>query len=129
MSAVVGLAMIFAAILLGRAAKIGIAMQPTPWWATDNMNAFAIAPGIVTLFAGGLAAFGSWLLGGGWRAPSLVSVVGLAAVVASYLALSRLLRAWAQSVRPAAEVVPLAPGGTDNDPRRPPGMPPMKKAA
>jgi hypothetical protein len=119
----------FAAILLGRAAKIGIPMQPPPWWATDNMTAYAIAPGIVTLFASGLASFGSWLLGGDWRAPDLVSAVGLAAVVAGYVALSRLLRAWAQSVRPSAEVMPLAPGGADNDPRRPPGMPPMKKAA
>jgi hypothetical protein len=45
MSAVVGLAMVFAAILIGRAAKIGIPMQPPPWWATDNMSAFAILPG------------------------------------------------------------------------------------
>ena len=38
MSAVVGLAMMFAAILLGRAAKIGIPMQPPPWWATDDVT-------------------------------------------------------------------------------------------
>ena len=129
MSAVVGLAMLFAAILIGRAARIGVPMQPPPWWATDNMSAFAISPGIVTLFAGGLAALGSWLLGGDWRATNLITVISLAAVVALYVALSRLLRAWAQSVRPSAEVVQLAPGGADNDPRRPPGMPPMKKAA
>jgi hypothetical protein len=129
MSAVVGLAMMFAAILLGRAAKIGVPMQPPPWWATDDMSALAISPGIVTLFAGGLAALGSWLLGGDWRATNLVTVISLAAVVAIYVALSRLVRAWAQRVRPSAEVVQLAPGAGDNDPRQPPGMPPMKKAA
>ncbi len=129
MSAIVGLAMVFAAILVGRVAKIGIPMQPPPWWGTDNMSAFIISPGIVTLFAGGVAALGSWLLGGDWRATNLVTVISLAAVVAAYVALARLVRAWAQSVRPSAEVVQLAPGAADNDPRRPPGMTPMKKAA
>jgi hypothetical protein len=129
MSAVVGLAMLFAAILIGRAAKIGIPLQPPPWWATDNMSAFLISPGIVTLFAGGVAAIGSWALGGGWRATNIVVVAGLAADIAAYVALSRLVRAWGQRVAPAAEVVQLAPGAADNDPRRPPGMPPMKKAA
>jgi len=130
MSAVVGLAMMFAAILLGRVAKIGIPMQPPPWWATDNMSAFVISPGIVTLFAGGLASFGSWLLGGEWRATNLLVVLGLAAVVAGYIALSRLVRAWGLRVgTPGAEVVPLSPGTAGNDPRQPPRVPPMKKAA
>ena len=81
MSAVVGLAMMFSAILIGRAAKNGIPMQPPPWWATDNMSAFLISPGIVTLFAGGLAAMASWALGGNWRAANLGAVaLGLAAM-------------------------------------------------
>lgn len=129
MSAVVGLAMVFAAILIGRAAKIGIPLQPPPWWATDNMSAFLISPGIVTLFAGGVAAIGSWALGGAWRATGIGVVAGLAADVAVYVALMRLIRAWGRRVRPSAEVVQLAPGAADNDPRRPPGTSPMRKAA
>jgi len=130
MSAVVGLAMMFAAILIGRAAKIGIPMQPPPWWASDEMSALAIAPAIVSLFAAGLASLGSWLLSGDWRATNVFVVLGLAAVVAGYVVLSRLIRAWALRVSPpSAELVQLSPAAADNDPRQPPRMPPMKKAA
>lgn len=121
MSAVLGLAMMFAAILIGRAAKIGIPLQPPPWWATDNMSAYAISPGIVTLFAGGVAAIGSWALGGGWRAANLPTALGLAADVAVFIVLSRLVKAWAQRVRPTAPVVPIQPSGSSR--------PPLKKAA
>ena len=130
MAAVVGLAMVFAAILIGRAAKVGIPLQPPPWWATDNMSAFAISPGIVTLFAAGVFSLGAWLLGGGWRATSFVAVLALAAVIAAYFALARLIRAWALRVgAPGAEVVQLAPAAAEDDPRQPPRMPPLKKAA
>jgi hypothetical protein len=130
MSAIIGLAMMFAAILIGRAAKIGIPMQPPPWWATDNMSAFAISPGIVTLFAGGMFSFGAWVLSGGWRSNLLVTALGLAAAIAAYVALGRAIRAWAARVAPAnAEVVRLTPGTAGDDPRQPPRMPPMKKAA
>jgi hypothetical protein len=130
MSAMVGLAMMFAAILIGRAAKIGIPMQPPPWWASDNMSAFAIAPGIVTLFAGGVAAFGSWLIGGDWRATGLATVAGIAAVIGAYVALSRALKAWARRAQGApADAVPLAPRDSGDDPKQPPHVPPLKKAA
>ena len=87
-------------------------MQPPPWWATDNMSAFAISPGIVTLFAGGMFSFGAWALGGGWRGNLLVTALGLAAVIAAYVALGRAIRAWAARVAPAsAQVVRLSPGG------------------
>ena len=124
MSAVGGLAVMVEPILIGRAAKIGIPMQPPPWWATDNMSAFLISPGIVTLFAGGLAAMASWALGGNWRAANLGAVaLGLAADIAVYVALSRLIRAWAQRVRPTAPVVPLEPKASGSH------QPPFKKAA
>ncbi|HKI64884.1 MAG TPA: hypothetical protein VKA16_09710 [Burkholderiales bacterium] len=130
MSAVVGLAMMFAAILIGRAAKIGIPMQPPPWWASDEISALAIAPAIVSLFAAGLASIGSWLLRGDWRASNVFVVLGLTAVVAGYVALARAIKAWALRVSPpSAEVVQLSPAAADNDPRQPPRMPPMKKAA
>ena len=124
MSAVVGLAMMFAAILIGRAAKIGIPMQPPPWWATDNMSAFLISPGIVTLFAGGVAAIASWALGGDWRTANLgAAALGLAADIAAFIVLSRLLKAWGQRVRPTAPAVPLQPKPSGSD------QPPFKKAA
>jgi hypothetical protein len=130
MSAVVGLAMMFAAILLGRAAKIGIPMQPPPWWATDDVTGIVIAPAIVSLFAAGLASIGSWVLSGDWRATGLLVVLGTAAVVAAYVALSRVVGAWALRARTGgAEVVRLTAGASDDDPRQPPRMPPMKKAA
>ncbi|HUJ85272.1 MAG TPA: hypothetical protein VLX30_00295 [Burkholderiales bacterium] len=130
MAAIIGLAMMLTAVLVLRAAKIGVAMQPPPWWASDNMSAFIVSPGIVTLFAGGLASASSWLIGGEWRAARLGTVIALAAVVAAFVALARLLRAWAPIASPVlAQAVQPAPGAADNDPRRPPGVPPMKKAA
>jgi hypothetical protein len=122
MSAVVGLAMVFAAILIGRAAKIGIPLEAPPWWANDNMSAFVISPSIVTLFAGGVAAIVSWALGGAWRATNVTTVLGLAADIAVYVVLSGVIKAWAQRVRPVAPVVPVQPQPSGN-------RPPLKKAA
>ncbi len=129
MSAVVGLALVLAAILVGRAAKIGGQILPARWWANDNMNAFVVVPGIVAALGAGSATIISWLANGAWRAGGLESALGAAAVVAAFILLWRGVTLWALRVRPSAEVVPLAPGAADNDPRRPPGMPPMKKAA
>ncbi|MGH8736768.1 MAG: hypothetical protein ACREVC_05345 [Burkholderiales bacterium] len=127
MSAVVGLALVFAAILIGRAAKVGVGMQPQPWWANDNLNAYIVVPLIVAALGAGVATLVSWVANGEWRAIDLYQIAGLAAAVAVYIVLWRLITAWARRVTPMAEVVPLgaAPAGLDQPPR----VPPMKKAA
>jgi len=127
MSAMLGLAMVFAAILVGRVSMVGVRMQPPPWWATDNMSAFLLSPGIVTLMAAGIASLLSWLLGGDWRATNLFTAAGLAAIVAVYVVLTRWVRAWGTRVRAAQEQP--APAANEDDPRRPPGVPPLRKAA
>jgi hypothetical protein len=122
MSAVVGLAMVLAAILIGRAAKVAVPLVPPRWWVSETMSAFVIAPAIVTMFAGGVAAFASWVIEGGWRAPGVATLVGLAADIAIYVFLSRLITAWALRVIPVAPVVPLQPQPSGS-------QPPLKKAA
>lgn len=98
MAAVVGLAMVFAALLIGRAAKICAPLEPPPFWAGDNMVAYVVLPGIVSLFAGGTAEVAAWALGGAWRADGLEAALGFAADFAVFVVLWRLLGAWARRV-------------------------------
>ncbi len=109
MALAIGLAMMFAAILIGRAAKIAIPLVTPPWWAADDTGEIVLSLAIVTLFAGGLAAAGSWVLSGDWRATNLATLLGLAADVAVYVVVSRAIKAWAQRVRATASVVPIQP--------------------
>jgi hypothetical protein len=127
MSAAVGLAMIFAAILIGRAAKVGVRLQPQPWWAGDAINAYIVVPLIVTGLGAGVATLLSWLTNGEWRAFGVYDAIGVAATIAVYVAIWRLISVWARGALPAAEVVPLGAG--QPDPRQPPRVPPLKKAA
>ena len=55
MALAIGLAMIFAALLIGRVAKTGGRIQPPPRWNNDNLNGFVVVPAIVTLLAAGIA--------------------------------------------------------------------------
>ena len=109
MALALGLAMMFAAILIGRAAKIAIPLATPPWWAANDTGEIVLSLAIVTLFTGGLAAAGTWVLGGGWRATSLATLLGLAADVAVYLVVSRAIKAWAQRVRAPAPAAPIQP--------------------
>jgi ABC-type spermidine/putrescine transport system permease subunit II len=127
MSAVVGLAMVLAAILIGRAAIVGGRLQPQPWWTRDAINAYIVVPLIVTGIGAGIATLLSWLTNAEWRVFNSYDAVGVAAAVAVYVAISRLITAWARGALRAAEVVAL--GASQPDPRRPPNVPPLKKAA
>jgi ABC-type spermidine/putrescine transport system permease subunit II len=127
MSAVVGLAMVLAAVLIGRAAIVGGRLRPQPWWARDAINAYIVVPLIVTGIGAGIATLLSWLTNSEWRAFSSYDAIGVAAAIAVYVALSRLIKAWARGALPAAEVVAL--GASQPDPHQPPNVPPLKKAA
>ena len=78
------------AVLMGPALVAGMEREPFD---------FSVLPGLIGLgllmrvgfgVAGGVAAIASWALGGDWRAANLVTVAGLAADIAVYVALSRL---------------------------------------
>ena len=127
MSVVIGLTMLLAAILIGRAAKVGVRMRPQPWWANDNLNAHIVVPLIVATLGAGSATLVSWLANGAWRAIDSYAIVGLAVVIAIDVVLWRLITAWSRRVGPLAEVVPL--GVAPAAPNQPPRVPPMKKAA
>ena len=100
MAFAIGLAMIFAAFLIGRVAKTGGRIQPPPRWNNDDLNGFVVVPGIVTLLAAGIATDWDWVAGRGWRASSLVDALGALATVVVFLALWRLITAWQRSVLP-----------------------------
>jgi ABC-type spermidine/putrescine transport system permease subunit II len=127
MTVIVGLAMVFAALLIGRAAKVGVQMQPQPWWAADAMNAYIVVPLIVTGLGAGAASLLSWAASGEWRTTSMYVIASLAVVIAVYVAAGRLISAWSRRVLPVAEVVPLA--AAQPGPDQPPRVPPLKKAA
>lgn len=131
MSVTLGLALILAALLFGRAAKIGSRMQPVPWWLSDNMSAGLVAPGLVTLMVLGVGVFVTAAANQGLGALAFRSLVGMAACVAVFVVLWRMLSAWSRRVEAAVAPVvePVARAAAQNDPTQPPGVPPLKKAA
>jgi len=124
MSAIVGFALICSALIVLRASAVGVRMKPAPWWASDNMTSYLSVPFCVAAMAGGAAALLSWLLGGDWRATTIVQAVIIAAIIVGYVLLYRIVKAWAARMQPA-----LAAADASNDPSAPPRVPPMKKAA
>jgi len=105
MTLAIGLAMIFAALLIGRVAKTGGRMKPPPRWNNDHLNGFVVVPLIVTLLAGGVATDSDWAVSRGWHAMPLAGAIAAAIVVLGFLALWRVITAWQRSVLPA----PAAP--------------------
>jgi hypothetical protein len=124
MSAVVGFALICSALIVLRVSAVGVRMKPAPWWASDNMTSYASVPFCVAAMAGGAASLLSWLLGGDWRATTLVQGIVMVAIIAGYVLLGRAIKAWAARVQPAPALADAS-----NDPNAPPRVPPMKKAA
>jgi hypothetical protein len=100
----IGLAILLAALLVGRVSTIGGRLRPAPWWAHDSINAFLVVPAIVTAIGAGavviVAAFG----GGGWQAMGLRTAGTAVAVVVAYVLLWNLIGAWSRRVpqRPKA---------------------------
>jgi hypothetical protein len=101
MALAIGLAMIFAALLIGRVAKTGGRMKPPPRWNNENLNSFIVVPVIVTLLAGGVATDWDWAAGRGWRGMPIVGDFAALVAVLGFLALWRLVTAWQRSVLPA----------------------------
>ncbi len=124
MAAIIGIALICSALIVLRASAVGVRMKPAPWWASDNMTSYASVPFCVAAMAGGAASLLSWLLGGDWRATTAVQGVLMVAIVAGYVLVARVIKAWAVRMRPA-----LVAADASNDPNAPPRVPPMKKAA
>jgi len=132
LSTTLGLTLIFVSLLLGRAAKAATYMRPVPWWASDNMCAHLVAPGIVTLMVVGILIFGSTLVEQKLGVLGLESLAGMAVSTAVFVVLWRALAAWSR--RAGAAVASATPAATaaaaaQNDPNRPPSAPALKKAA
>ena len=119
MALAIGLAMIFAAFLIGRIAKTGGRIQPPPFWNNDDLNGFVVVPGIVILLAAGIATDWDWVASRGWHTMSAVEDLVALATVVVFVVLWRLITAWQRRVLPGAAVVPPAP----------PMEPALKKAA
>ena len=108
MALAIGMAMIFAAFLIGRIAKTGGRMQPPPFWNHDNLNGFVVVPGIVILLAAGIATDWDWAASRGWRTSSLTEYLSALAAVAVFVVLWRLITAWQRKVLPAGAAAPSA---------------------
>ena len=100
MATIIGFALICSALLVLRVSAVGARMNPAPWWASDNMTGYASVPFCVAAMAGGAASLLSWLLGGGWRATTLVQGVVTLAIIAGYVLVGRMIKAWALSAAP-----------------------------
>ena len=123
MTAIVGVLMILAGILIVRAAKIGFQLVPPPRWASDGMCTYVLVPAFAGLSGAGIAAIAAWLRPGHWRTASLETAAGIALALAAFVMLWRLMSAWEKRVRPSAPVIPLGP--TRDSPQRVP----LRKAA
>jgi len=108
MALAIGLAMIFAALLIGRVAKTGGRIQPPPRWNNDDLNGFIVVPAIVTLLAAGIATDWDWAAARGWRAMNLADAGSALVAVVVFLALWRLITAWQRRVLPGAPAAPMA---------------------
>ncbi len=131
MSASLGLAMFFAALLLGRAAKIGASLRPVPWWISDNMSAYVVVPAMVTGLVLGIGVFGSAVSNSSLAAFHPASLGSAAVIVAAFVVLWRMISAWARRVdaaRAEARKAAMATGKAEIDPNEPPRAP-LKKPA
>jgi len=132
MYGVVSVLLLTTALLLGQAAFAAVRMTPQPRWVSDNMQAYAVVPYIVTAMAGGIGGIATWLFGGIWRTQSAFAWIGMAAIAAAYVLLWRWLKAWA-AARAAAQPLVALTGGAgkpqDRDPRRPVARRSLKRAA
>jgi hypothetical protein len=94
----IGLAILLAALLIGRVSRIGGRLLPAPWWTHDSINAFLVVPAIVTAVGGGavviIAAFGS----AGWHAMGVSTAGAAAAVVVAFVLLWNVIGAWSLRV-------------------------------
>jgi hypothetical protein len=127
MYGVVSVLLLTTALLLGQAAFAAVRMTPQPKWVSDNMQAYALVPYIVTATAGGIGGIATWLFGGEWRTQSVLAWGVMAATIVGYLLARRGLKAWAAAHAPAQPLVAVGGGGDrpqERDPRRT-----LKKAA
>jgi hypothetical protein len=98
MTLAIGLAILLAALLVGRVAKIGGRLSPAPWWNNENINAFVVVPLIVTAVGGGAVTIVAALGSGGWHAMGMQTAGVAAAVVVVYFLLWSLIGAWSRRV-------------------------------
>lgn len=98
MTLAIGLAILLAALLVGRVSTIGGRLRPAPWWTNDNINAYLVVPAIVTAVGAGAITIVAAIASGGWRAMGLQAAAVVVAVVVSYVLLWRLLGAWSLRV-------------------------------
>jgi hypothetical protein len=130
MYGVVSVLLLTTALLLGQAAFAAVRMTPQPKWVSDNMQAYALVPYIVTATAGGIGGIATWLFGGEWRTQSVLAWGVMAATIVGYLLARRGLKAWAAAHAPAQPLVAVGGGRPqDRDPRRPAPRRTLKKAA
>jgi hypothetical protein len=132
MYGVVSVLLLTTALLLGQAAFAAVRMTPQPKWVSDNMQAYALVPYIVTATAGGIGGIATWLFGGEWRTQSVLAWGVMAATIVGYLLARRGLKAWAAAHAPAQPLVAVGGGGDrpqNRDPRRPAPRRTLKKAA
>ena len=130
MYGVVSVLLLTTALLLGQAAFAAVRMTPQPKWVSDNMQAYALVPYIVTAMAGGIGGIATWLFGGLWRTQSLPAWGVMVATAVGYLLARRGLKAWARGQAPAQPLVALAGGaGKPQGPVRPAPRRTLKKAA
>jgi len=132
MYGVVSVLLLTTALLLGQAAFAAVRMTPQPKWVSDNMQAYAVVPYIVTAMAGGIGGIATWLFGGIWRTQSAFAWIGMAVIAAAYVLLWRWLKAWAAARAIPEPLVALAGGADkpkDRDPRRPVARRSLKRAA
>jgi hypothetical protein len=131
MYGVVSVLLLTTALLLGQAAFAAVRMTPQPKWVSDNMQAYALVPYIVTATAGGIGGIATWLFAGEWRTQSVLAWGVMAATIVGYLLARRGLKAWAAAHAPAQPLVAVGGGDRPQDrgPRRPAPRRTLKKAA
>ncbi|MCG6952669.1 MAG: hypothetical protein LJE90_09880, partial [Betaproteobacteria bacterium] len=110
MYGVVSVLLLTTALLLGQAAFAAVRMTPQPKWVSDNMQAYALVPYIVTATAGGIGGIVTWLFGGEWRTQSVLAWGVMAATIVGYLLARRGLKAWAAAHAPAQPLVAVGGG-------------------
>jgi hypothetical protein len=98
-SAIIGLGLIFAGILVFRVAAAGTLRRPPAWWSSDAMSANITVPFSVGALGFGVAESLSWAFGGEWRSLTLFQGIGIAAVIATYVLADRVIKAWSRRLR------------------------------
>lgn len=130
MYGIASLLLLCSALLLGQAAFAAVRMTPQPKWASDNMQAYALVPYIVTAAAGGIGGLATWSFGGIWRTQSLIAWAAMGVIAAVYLISWRWLKAW-NAARALPRPLVAVSGGADKpkDPGRPEPRRALKRAA